>query len=177
MSPRAPPKRPRRPETSMRAPVVAHLERAGYRVWVDPDGGDYFDVVALRGEEVALIELKVEDWKGVRRQGVARRALADWIAVALPTRPRAERLRASTRGPVAPRLGIWIVGEDGVTVLREPLPLEVPDPESPAGVARARFRSLVLGAARGEVPEGVRWGSGARDSVGARRYRLDEFDG
>jgi hypothetical protein len=169
--------RPRIHEHDLQAPVVAFLEGKGYRVWVDPDGRDYLDLVAARGTEVGLIELKVSDWKTVRAQGVVRRALADWVTVALPSATTAQKLIASTRGPVAPRLGVWVVRSDGVDVAREALPLEPPPAGSPGAEARSGFRALVALAVAGELPEQVHWGGGARRTGGGRSYRLDEFPG
>jgi hypothetical protein len=167
--------RPRIHEHDLRAPVIAHLTAQGYRVWADPDGRDYLDIVAARGAEVGLVELKVADWKTVRAQGVARRALADWVAVALPSAAAAGRLMGSTRGPVAPRLGVWVVLPEGVEVLRPALPLKPPPTGSPAFEARTGFRALVDLAVAGDLPDSVHWGGGARRTGGGRSYRLDEF--
>jgi hypothetical protein len=121
------------------------------------------------------VELKVSDWKTVRAQGVARRALADWIAVALPSATAARKLMESTRGPVAPRLGVWVVGASGVEVLRAALPLEPPPEGSEAWEARVGFRAVVRLAVEGALPGSVQWGGTARRTGGGRWYRLDEF--
>lgn len=159
-------------EAELRAPVRAYLEARGYRVWTDPDGRDYLDVVAARATEVGLVELKVADWKTVRAQAVARRALADWVAVALPSERLAERLVASLSGPVAPRIGVLVVAEGGVRELRAPRPLDPPAEGTDAAVLRGAFRDLVRAALAGEIPGGVRWSA---PRGGGRRYRLDEF--
>lgn len=167
--------RPRPHEAELRAPVRAHLEAAGYRVWIAPDGRDFLDVVAARGEEVGLVELKVADWKTVRAQGVVRRSLADWVAVAVPTEKVAQRILASLRGPVAPRLGVWVAGPNGVQELQAARPLVPPAPATAAEEARVAFRRLVAAALDGAIPEGVAWGATARRTGAGRRYRLDEF--
>jgi hypothetical protein len=169
-------RKPRIHESSLRAPVLAHLEAEGYRAWADPDGRDFLDIVAVRGAVVGLVELKVADWKTVRAQGVARRALADWVAVAVPTRRIAERIVDSLRGPVAPRLGVWIAASEGVTEIRAAQPMPAPTADTPAAAARLRFRALVDAAVEGLIPEGTAWGGQARRTGGGKSYRLDEFE-
>lgn len=164
---------PRLPESALRAPVRRFLEAEGYRVWVAPDGRDYLDLVARRGDRVGLVELKVADWRTVRAQAVVRRTLADWVAVVLPRRTLADRLVASLRGPVAPRMGVWVSDGSQVEVVRAAIDLEPPPEGTPAADARRRFRAL-LDAVDG-LPEGVAWGGSARRTGGGRRYRLDEF--
>ena len=165
------------PEAALRAPVARFLEGRGFRVWADPDGRDFLDVVAANGPEVGLVELKVADWKGVRVQAVARRALADWVAVALPSEGAIDRLAASLRGPVAPRIGLWLVRHDEVEERRAPRALDPPPDGSEAAEARRAFRALVRAALDGVVPPEVRWGGGARRTGRGTRYRLEEFGG
>lgn len=166
---------PRIPESALRAPVSAYLEARGFRVWVDPEGRDFLDLVAARGDEVGLVELKVSDWRTVRAQAVVRRALADWVSVALPTDRLASRLIDSLRGPVAPRIGVYVVDGRDVRERRAPIPLDPPGAGSPAEEARTRFRELVRRALHGEIPEGIAWGAAARRTGRGRGYRLDEF--
>lgn len=166
-------RRPRVAEASLRAPVRAHLEGQGYRVWIAPDGRDFLDVVARQGPTVGLVELKVADWRRVRAQGVARRALADWVAVAVPSERTARRLVDSLRGPVAPRLGVWWVAPSGVVELRPAAPMAPPPEGTPAWEARRAFRALLEVAET--LPDGVDWGRTARTTGTGRSYRLDEF--
>ncbi|MFI5415599.1 MAG: hypothetical protein ACHQ16_08150 [Candidatus Lutacidiplasmatales archaeon] len=166
---------PRAHESTLRPPVISHLERLGYRVWADPDGRDYLDIVAARAGEVGLVELKISDWKTVRAQGVARRSLADWVAVAVPTVTLAEKIASSLRGPVAPRLGVWYIAEGQVRELRAAKPMTPPPAGTTADQARIRFRALVEAAVEGQIPEGTAWGGQARRTGGGRSYRLDEF--
>jgi hypothetical protein len=153
--------------------VQRHLEARGYRVWVAPDGRDFLDLVARRGPTVGLVELKVADWRTVRAQGIVRRALGDWVAVALPSASLAQRLVDSLRGPVAPRLGVWVVTPGGVEELREAQPMPDPPDGTPAAEARRRFRALLDRVE--ELPQGVDWGGAARRTGTGRSYRLDEF--
>ena len=157
--------------------MVAHLEAQGYRVWVDADGRDFLDLVTARSEEVGLVELKVSDYRTVRAQGVVRRALADWVAVALPSPRTARTLLQTLRGPVAPRLGVWVVHPDRVEELQSARPLEPPAPGTEAARARERFRALVREALEGRLPAGIAWGGVARATGNGKAYRLDEFGG
>ena len=166
--------RPRR-EAELRAPLKAYFGARGYRVWADPDGADFLDLVVAREEEVGLVELKLSDWKTVRAQAVARRALADWVAVALPSQRLAEKLIGSLRGPIAPRVGVFRVDGPQVAELRAPVRLEPPSEGSIAAEARSGFRTLVKAALDGTVPPGLSWGAGARRTGRGRFYRLDEF--
>ncbi|MCI4355433.1 MAG: hypothetical protein L3K06_08740, partial [Thermoplasmata archaeon] len=108
------PAKPRLRESELRAPVVAHLTAEGFRTWVAPDGRDYFDIVALRGEEIGLVELKVSAARQVFGQALRRRAWADWVAVAIPGRKAAERLLARPGAERAGRIGVWLVEPTGV---------------------------------------------------------------
>lgn len=167
--------RPRLREAELRAPVAGLLEARGYRVWADPDGRDFLDMVAVRGEEIGLVELKVADWRTVRAQAIARRALADWVAVALPSARAAGRLIGSRRGPVAPRVGVLVVEGLEARELRPAVPLDPPTPGTPAAAARERFRALVRSVIADPVPFGISWGGAARRTGGGRGYRLEEF--
>lgn len=168
-------------EASLRAPVLAHLRSQGYAAWADPDGRDYFDVAAVRGEEVGLVELKVADSKAVFAQALRRRAWADWVAVAVPGIRSARRLAGVVDPPLAARVGVWRAGPAGVEVLRPARALKEPGEEDPFDDSRARLRALLTAMERGEVPEGIGWGifGAPRLASGGRRstadYRLEEF--
>ncbi len=168
-------------EADLRAPVLAHLRARGYLAWADPDGRDYFDIAAIRGEEVGLVELKLADARAVLGQALRRRAWADWVAVAVPG-VRAARRLADVREPeVAARVGVWRVADDRVEEIRPAQPLRGEGEPDPFAASRERLRKLLAALARGEVPEGVGWGlSGAPRLVGPGRrstsdLRLDEF--
>lgn len=180
MSPRAKlPPLPAR-EKDLIAPVRAHLEAQGWRVWPDPDGEDYFDLAARRGDEVGLIELKKTDWKTLLRQAMERRVYADWVAVVLPRRTATERLRARASGPSLQPIGIWTITDGRLEELRPATPW----PEETRALFpehRAALRRLLDHREAGTASEGIAWSSFARwtRSAGggrsAREWRLDEF--
>jgi hypothetical protein len=165
------------------APAVAGFLRArGYEVAVDPDGTDYFDLAAWRGEEVGLVELKIADWKTLTVQAAVRRTYSDWVAVALPRRSLAERLLARREGALLRPVGVWLVEAGTVEVLRPATPWPAATralfPEH-----RAALRALLEARRDGFVPPGsATWGGfAARSARGAggrhvREWRLDEFE-
>ncbi len=168
-------------ESELRAPVRAHLEAQGYRVWTAPDGRDYFDMVALRGEEIGLVELKVSAARQVFGQALRRRAWADWVAVAIPGRRAAERLIARPSADRAERVGIWVVEGERVRELRAARAMYGPGEATPFETARARFRDLLRALESGELPDGIDWGIfgsprlPGRQRRSTRDWRLEEF--
>lgn len=111
--------RPRpRWERELAPPVSTHLESEGYRVWVDPDGTDYFDIIARRGPTIGLVELKLDDGRTVLRQALRRRGWADWVAVAVPDERLARRIAERPVAERGHRVGVWWVEPDRVQILR-----------------------------------------------------------
>ncbi len=168
-------------EIELRAPVRAHLEAQGYRTWADPDGHDYFDIVALRGEELGLVELKVSAARQVFGQALRRRAWADWVAVAIPGRRAAARLIERAGAERSERIGVWVVADGRVEELRPARALYRPDEEAPFERARAALRTMLRALESGAIPEGSDWGIfGSPRLPGAHRrstrdWRLEEF--
>jgi hypothetical protein len=168
-------------ESELRAPVRAHLEAQGFRTWVAPDGRDYFDLVALRGEEIGLVELKVSAARQVFGQALRRRAWADWVAVAIPGRKAAERLVARPTAERAERVGIWVVEAGRVVELRAAQRLYAEGEATPFEEAHAEFRGVLRLLESGELPDGIDWGIfGSPRLAGAHRrstrdWRLEEF--
>ena len=167
-------------EADLVPPVEAHLARQGYRVWAAPDGADYFDIVARRGGEVGLVELKVADWRKVFAQAVRRRAWADWVAVALPRASLARRLLDRPTAPRAERIGVWVVATGSVRELRAARPLVGAGEADPFSESRALFRARLDELAAGAIPAGARWLVPGRPRTGAARrtirdWRLEEF--
>jgi hypothetical protein len=171
-------------EAELASPVRRHLERAGYRVWVDPDGSGYFDVVARRGTEVGLVELKIADWRRVFEQALRRRGWADWVAVALPRASLAARLVQRPGAPRAARVGIWVVGDAEIRVLREARPLVGDGETDPFPLLKAQLAESLDLLDRGDLGPGVRWGFAVAPSPSrragrrgaTREWRLEEFE-
>jgi hypothetical protein len=165
-------------EADLVPPAVRFLTSRGDRVWRDPDGTDYLDLVALSPREgVGLIELKLRDPRRLVGQALKRRTLGDWVAVGLPRESLARRAVQLAQGVLSRRVGVWVVSEDGVKVLRASRPLVEPGEPDVYAESRGRFRALVEQVERGTVPPGVLWGDvrGFRERRAAGRYRLDEF--
>jgi hypothetical protein len=168
-------------EADLAPAVRAHLEPRGYTVWVNPDGRDYFDVVALRESEVGLIELKRTDWKHVVAQAARRRAWADWLAVVLPRRSLATRALGARAGPIAPRIGVWLAEGGRIEELRPARALRLAADADPFADDRAELRAMLASLTDGTVPVGVLWSLLGRASVRAgrrgatREWRLEEF--
>ena len=173
-------RRPRRSEAELVRQVVAYLEHEGYRVRADPDGTDYFDVVARRGDEVGLVEVKVGRPRAVLAQAVKRRGWGDWCAVAVDSARAAARLAAATGSSRAARVGIWSVGPDSVTVHRPARPWVAPGEDDPFGELRERLRHWLDLVDAGDLPGSVRWDGvpgAVRRASGGRgfgEWRLDE---
>ena len=181
MSPPRAARRPRIREHEVVRTAARFLERAGYRVYENPDATDYFDLVAWRGDEVGLVEAKVSGSREVLAQALRRRAWGDWVAVVLPSPTAAERLVARTSGTRAAPVGVWVANASGeLRVIREAARWCRAGEDDPFADLRARFRSVLDRIDSGELPPEVRWGgvvgsvrraSGGR---GFREWRLDE---
>jgi len=174
------PATPRPSEAEIVRVVAAHLEALGYRVRVNLDGSDYFDLVARRDGEVGLVEAKVSDARTVLVQALKRRAWADWCAVALAGERAARRLAARTSGGRARPVGIWFVRGGRVEVVRDAAPWVAPGAEDPFAELKARFRAILDALEAGEIPAGVAWDGVVREvrrASGGRSFsewRLDE---
>jgi hypothetical protein len=180
MRPTEPADRPRT-EAELVRRTARHLETLGYRVYVDPDGTNYFDLVARRGPEVGLVEAKLNRPRDLLVQALRRRAWGDWVAGVLPSRRAAERLIASTGGRRAEPVGVWVFEQGAVSVVRAARPFALPATGiDPFASHRERFRRVLEQIDRGELPVGVRWaglGGELRRASGGRRFsewRLDE---
>jgi hypothetical protein len=175
-------RREARSEAELVQVVARYLSARGYTTYANPDGADYFDLVARRGDEVGLVEAKVSDARTVIRQALRRRVWGDWTAVAMPGRLAARRLLERTRDGHAAAVGIWIVGATTVDELRPARPWVADSDEDPYRDLRVRFRGVLDAIDRGEIPAGASWdgvlleigrASGGR---GFREWRLDEPD-
>jgi hypothetical protein len=177
-----PPVDPRRPrESEIVAAARRYLEELGYRVWVNPDGRDYFDLVARRGAEVGLVEAKVSGTHDVLAQALRRRAWGDWVAVVLATERAAWHLAHRTARTRAAPIGVWWARRGtGVTVVRPARPWGAPGSEDPFSGVRARFHRLLDALEAGEIPDAIVWEGVVREvrrASGGRgfgEWRLEE---
>lgn len=171
---------PRR-ESELAPAVRAHLESEGYRVWVDPDGSDYFDVVARRGATIALVELKLTDGRRVLEQALRRRGWADQVSVAVARESVARRILERPVAERGRRIGIWWIDDGRVRVLRAAEPLVRPGEPDPFEALRAELGERLDLLESGALVPGVSWSlaaaarrapSGPR---GTKEWRLEEF--
>ncbi|HZY70845.1 MAG TPA: hypothetical protein VFF67_07715 [Thermoplasmata archaeon] len=169
-------------EDELAPSVVRFLEPQGYAVRVDPDGSGFLDLVAVRGEEVGLVELKLADWKTVLAQATRRRAWGDWAAVVLPRRTLAEKVVGRAARGFGAKVGVWWVDREEVRVLREAVRFYPPAATDPFAVPRAHLRTLMGALLRGEIPEKVGWGLAghAARTTHSRRagmnFAMEEFE-
>ncbi len=160
--------------------VALHLESRGYRVRVDPDGTDYFDLVARNDTGVGLVEAKVADARKVWAQAVRRRGWGTWSAVVLARPITAERLAARTAMSRASRIGVWSLDDGKVRVHRPARPWVAPDEPDPYAELRERFLRILDALDAGTLPIDARW-EGVPRAVrraskgrGFSEWRLDE---
>jgi hypothetical protein len=174
------PARPRPTERALVEATARYLEGRGYRTRIDPDGTDYFDLVARRGEEVGLVEAKVGNSRAVLTQALVRRAWGNWVAVVLASARSARTLADRSHGTRAEPVGVWCWEGREVCVVREARPWTAPGEDDPYAPLRERFRGVLDALDRGDVPEGLSWsgvpGTVRRLSGGRsfREWRLDE---
>jgi hypothetical protein len=174
----APRVRPR--EAELVAAARRHLEAEGYRVWVDPDGRDYFDLIARRGREVGLVEAKVANSRAVLVQALRRRAWGDWVAVLVSSERSARALAERTDGQRGAPVGVWYARDGVVTVVREARPWTTAGAPDPFADLKARVHRILDDLESGEIPDSVRWDGVVREvrrasgGRGFAEWRLDE---
>ena len=166
-------------ETELVAPVRAHLEADGYRVYVNPDGADYFDIVARKADEVGLVELKVADWRKVVHQALRRRGWGDWVAVVVPRRSLAAKILAHPTAPRGARVGVWCLDGGKVRVVRPATPLVAAGEVDPFPEPKAWLHER-LNATDGPGGSALTWsvpdaGYVAGRGRSSRDWRLEEF--
>jgi len=171
---------PRPTERSVAEEGARYLEGEGFRTWINPDGSDYFDLVARRGPEVGLVEAKAAESRNVVAQALARRVWGDWVAVLLGSPRAAERLELRTRGSRGEPVGIWTLRDGHVHVVRPARAWVRPGDPDPYLELRERFRRVLDALERGDLPEGLAWDRVPRSvrrashGRGFREWRLDE---
>src|SRR5574340_848148 len=83
-------------EADLLAPVSRWLEDAGFEVRTEvPILGRRADLLGVRPDTLAAIEMKLNDWRGALRQAIAYQVAADrsWVAMPLAAASRAYRQR------------------------------------------------------------------------------------
>ena len=171
---------PRRTERELVAAAARHFEARGFTVWVDPDGRDYFDLVARRGDEVGLVEAKVSGGREVLQQALRRRAWGDWVAVVLGSERAARSLATRTEATRAAPIGVGFVHAGVFVELRAPRRWAIEGGVDPFAEVRARFRRVLDLLESGEIPAGTRWDGVVREvrrasgGRGFAEWRLDE---
>lgn len=108
-------------EADLYAPVKAHLTRAGWTVKGEVGAAD---IVARRGDELLIVELKIGFSLALFHQGVERLAVTDQVFLAVPAGGKAKALKANVK--LARRLGLGVMTvrlrDTFVEVLAEPTP-------------------------------------------------------
>lgn len=94
-------------ETELYAPIKRRLERLGFEVKAEVGAAD---VVALRGEELVIVELKTAFNLTLLRQAVSRQTLTESVYVAVP-KGKGAAARKAFRGNVSlcRRLGLGVM--------------------------------------------------------------------
>ncbi len=144
---------PFRRETDTIPPMRAYLEGKGFRVYPNVDGNDYFDLVARRGRELGLVELKRSLAGPAFGQALRRRAWGDWVGVALGSGPGARRLATERNGRLSSVVGIWWVHGETVELVRAPT--VVPTANVPRR-ERVQLHAWLDAIDRGWIPPGTR---------------------
>lgn len=164
-------------EAALAESISAWLRGRGFVVYRDPDGSDYFDLIARKEGSIGLVELKLHGVRAVLAQALRRRPYGDWVAVALPGIRAARRALELASGPRSGRIGVWVSGETGVQELRAPGGMWSDLGSRPFPEARERLAELLDAVDRGTIPPGVLWSPGrpAPGTGGGRAFRLDEF--
>ncbi len=180
MTPSRSPVRPARSERELVGVLASWFRSRGWKAYIDPDGGSYFDLVVRRQEEVGLVEAKVGEGRRVVRQALERRIWGDWAAVAVLPPRTAAGVAARTAVSRAASLGVLTLEEGAVRELRAARPWAVPAEPDPFAPLRSRFRGVLDALDRGELPEGPRWSDVVREvhrasnGRGFGEWRLDE---
>ena len=157
--------RPAIAETSLYAPVKRFLEERGFEVRAEVHG---CDVVAVRDEEMVVVELKTAMSLALILQGIDRLKLTDLVYLAIPAPRRGQMARWSETIQLCRRvgLGLLVVRPNarigcGVDVVADPVPYK---PRQ----AKAR-RQRVLGEFRGRSGDHNLGGSAREPRITAYR--------
>jgi hypothetical protein len=152
-------------ETSLYEPVKRFLEERGYEVRAEVYG---CDVVAVRGDEMVVVELKTAMSLTLILQGIDRLKITDLVYLAVPAPKRTQMARWSETVQLCRRLGLGLLTVrpnarigSGVEAAADPVPYK-PRP------AKAR-RQRVLGEFRGRSGDHNLGGSASEPRITAYR--------
>ncbi|MGJ8622850.1 MAG: DUF2161 domain-containing phosphodiesterase [Yoonia sp.] len=108
-------------EADLYPPIKAHLQRQGYDVKGEVGAAD---VVARRGDDLVVVELKLGFSLALFHQGIDRLAVTDNVYLAVPEGGKAKALKANVKLARRAGLGVMTVRlRDGfVEVLADPGP-------------------------------------------------------
>lgn len=105
-------------EAPICAAVVAKLRREGWKVACEIEVFDFrdkADAVAIREEQLMIVECKTGLNQGLRRQAYRRQLAADFVLAVVGTMPRADGIEWCKREGV----GLWVVSSDNVAEILE----------------------------------------------------------
>ncbi|MBU0861881.1 MAG: hypothetical protein KKI16_07890 [Alphaproteobacteria bacterium] len=128
-------------EADLYPAIKAHLTRQGYDVKGEVGAAD---VVALKGEEMLVVELKTGFSLTLFHQGVARQAVTDQVYLAVPAGGQRKAMLANVGLARRLRLGVMTVRlRDGfVEVMAEPAPFTPRKSPKKAKAIKKKFARL-----------------------------------
>ncbi|WP_425321027.1 DUF2161 domain-containing phosphodiesterase [Celeribacter ethanolicus] len=162
-------------ETDLYPPVKAHFEGLGYVVKAEVRDAD---VVAIRGDETVIVELKTGFSLLLLQQGVARQAISDQVYLAVPRwkGKAAWRMFKGNLG-LCKRLGLGVisvnVAESSVQVHHEPRPFVPRKNKAKAGKLLTEFERREGDPNLGGTPAGGRVTPYRQDAEKCRAYLLE----
>ncbi len=107
-------------EAELLEPVSGWLEDTGFEVRTEvPILGRRADLLGLRQDGLAAVEMKMRDWSGALRQAIAYQVAADWAWVAMPLAAASRAYRQRWKFE-AEKVGLLVVDDGGR--VRVPIP-------------------------------------------------------
>lgn len=107
-------------EAELLDPVSRWLEEAGFEVRTEvPILARRADVLGVRPDGLAAIEMKMRDWSGALQQAIAYQVAADWAWVAMPLAAASSAYRARWRFEAE---GVGLLAVDDRGNVRAPIP-------------------------------------------------------
>lgn len=111
-------------EAELADPVARHFAADGYEAFLEVAfNGRIADVIAVKGDEVVAVELKLRDWRQAHRQAMAYQVGCHRSYVGVPLKTALDALRRDRHAFVASGTGLLAVETDHPEpVVRELLP-------------------------------------------------------